>query len=600
MKKNNKKSVLKRLLPFFKPHLGKFIMAVISMLIVTGVHLARPMILRSIIDSAIPQKNFNLALKLAGAFVFILILGASAMYLRVKLMARLGAEVVAEIKRKLFNHILSQGMRFFDLNQSGKLITRTESDANQLKTLFTQSTAQLVASIMLIFGTIFVLLYEDVYIGLFAIFAIFFVSFLMVFYLSFIRNIYTRAREKNSQLTGYLTEFIQGVPLIKIHGREKDIKERMHLYNQEKADLECKASFIEFTIFSSTFRFCTEVGAIMAIFAYCSTKVYQGTMTVGTLVMYIELLRQFFRPLEFLVETLAQLQSSLAAGIRVFDILDTNPSVKDEGNPEKQATLQKHIEFCNVSFAYDQETVLSDVCFKIPKGQQLAIVGASGSGKTTCVNLLLRFYDPVEGQITADGLDIQEFSLENWRKNIALVLQEIYLFPGTIMENLKAFHTDIDDKTVIKAAKELGAHEFISRQPDGYNTLLAERGSNLSYGERQLLSYTRALIKDPELLILDEATSSVDVITEKKLQASMERLMKGRTSLVIAHRLSTIRKADNILVFSQGQLIQQGSHDQLIRQDGTYRELVKIQATDIELPETNQNKVCTLTEGAVI
>ncbi|MGM0599661.1 MAG: ABC transporter ATP-binding protein [Candidatus Rifleibacteriota bacterium] len=600
MKKNNKKSVLKRLLPFFKPHLGKFIMAVISMLIVTGVHLARPMILRSVIDSAIPQKDFNLAMKLAGAFVFILILGASAMYLRVKLMARLGAEVVAEIKRKLFNHILSQGMRFFDLNQSGKLITRTESDANQLKTLFTQSTAQLVASIMLIFGTIFVLLYEDVYIGLFAIFAIFFVSFLMIFYLSFIRSIYTRAREKNSQLTGYLTEFIQGVPLIKIHGREKDIKERMHQYNKEKADLECKASFIEFTVFSSTFRFCTEVGAIMAIFAYCSTKVYQGTMTVGTLVMYIELLRQFFRPLEYLVETLAQLQSSLAAGIRVFDILDTNPSVKDEGSLEKRACLKKQIEFNRVSFSYDKETVLSDVCFKIPKGRQLAIVGASGSGKTTCVNLLLRFYDPASGKITIDGVDIKDFSLENWRKKIALVLQEIYLFPGTIMENLKAFHTDIDDETVITASKELGAHEFITRQPNGYHTLLAERGSNLSYGERQLLSYTRALIKDPELLILDEATSSVDVITEKKLQASMEKLMKGRTSLVIAHRLSTIRKADNILVFSQGRLIQQGDHDHLIRQEGTYRELVKIQATDIELPETVQIKASAITEGAVI
>jgi ATP-binding cassette subfamily B protein len=599
MQKNNKTSVLKRLLPFFRPHLGKLSTALVSMVIVTGVHLARPMILRTIIDSAIPQKNIELALKLAGAFILLLLLGASAMYVRVKLMAKLGAEIVAEIKRRLFSHILGQGMRFFDLNQTGKLITRTESDANQLKSLFTQSTAQLFASSMLIIGTIIVLMREDRNIGMIAVVSMLLVGSMLFFYLSYIRGLYTKVREKNSQLTGYLTEFIQGVPLIKVHGREEDIKQNMHRYNKEKADLECKAAFIEYTLFSSTFRFCTEIGAILALFAYCSTRVYQGTMTVGTLVMYIELLRQFFRPLEFLVEVLAQLQSALAAGIRVFDILDTEPSVKDEGKPAPGLKLQQELEFRDVSFAYDNETVLKNACFTVPKGKQIAIVGASGSGKTTCINLLLRFYDPTSGQICIDGRDIKEFSLNDWRNHIALVLQEIYLFPGTIMENLKAFHTDVDDETVIKAAKELGAHEFIMKQPRGYETVLAERGANLSYGERQLLSYTRALVKDPELLILDEATSSVDVITERELQASMEKLMQGRTSIVIAHRLSTIRKADNILVFEQGKLIQSGNHDELIRKDGKYRELVLIQTTGDIVPELQENGPESEVTGAV-
>lgn len=599
MQKNSKTSVLKRLLPFFKPHLGKLAIALVSMVVVTGVHLARPMILRTIIDSAIPQKNIEMAAYLAGTFILLLMLGATAMYIRVRLMASLGAEVVAEIKRRLFGHILGQGMRFFDLNQTGKLITRTESDANQLKSLFTQSTAQLFASTLLIIGTIIVLMREDRNIGMIAIVSMLLVGSMLFFYLSYIRGLYTKVREKNSQLTGYLTEFIQGVPLIKVHGREEDIKKNMHNYNKEKADLELKAAFIEYTLFSSTFRFCTEIGAILALFAYCSTRVYQGTMTVGTLVMYIELLRQFFRPLEYLVEVLAQLQSALAAGIRVFDILDTEPAVVDNGQPAPGLKLQQKLEFNDVSFAYDNEIVLKNASFTIPKGTQVAIVGASGSGKTTCINLLLRFYDPSSGKICVDGKDIKEFSLNDWRNHIALVLQEIYLFPGTIMENLKAFHTDVDDETVIKAAKELGAHEFIMRQPKGYETVLAERGANLSYGERQLLSYTRALVKDPDLLILDEATSSVDVITERELQASMEKLMQGRTSIVIAHRLSTIRKADNILVFANGKLIQSGSHDELIRQSGNYRELVLIQSTGGVIPEIESSATDAEVTGAV-
>ncbi len=577
MHKNDSKSVLKRILPYFSPHLARLGVALVTMIVVTAVHLIRPMILRTIIDSAIPQKDVTMAVKYAVFFIFCLVIGAVAMYVRVKIMARIGAEVVAEIKRRLFGHILGQGMRFFDQNQTGKLITRSESDANQLKSMFTQSTAQLVASIMLIVGTILILMREDVRIGAVALVALLVVGVVMFFYLTYIRSLYTKVREKNSALTGYLAEYIQGVPLIKVHGRENDIMNNLRAHSQEKAKFERKAAFVEYMLFSSSFRFFTEIGVLMLLFYYCSSRVYAGTMSVGTLVMLIELLRQFFRPLEFLIEVLAQLQSALAAGVRVFDILDTEPAVKDDGKPSPDLRLKEKIAFNDVTFAYDNEVVLKNASFDIPRGQQLAIVGASGSGKTTCINLLLRFYDPVSGSITVDGQDIRTIGLEDWRRNIALVLQEIYLFPGTIMENLKAFHTDVADETVIKAAKELGAHEFIMRQSNGYDTMLAERGANLSYGERQLLSYTRAMVKNPDLLILDEATSSVDVITERELQTSMEKLMQGRTSIVIAHRLTTIRKADRILVFEKGLLMQNGDHATLMRQEGIYKELVSIQ-----------------------
>jgi len=581
--KNNKKSVFKRLLPYFSPHLGQLGIVMLTMIVVTAVHLIRPMILRAIIDTAIPQKDVEMALKLAGFFIICLMFGAATLYVRVKIMARIGAEMIADIKRKLFAHIIGQGMRFFDQNQSGKLITRTESDTNQLKSLFTQSSAQLFASALLVSGTVIVLFREDFRVGVFAIISMVIVSLLMFFYLNYIRSLYTKVREKGSQLTGYLTEYIQGVPLIKVHGREADIMANMHTYNQDKASLECRAAFIEYALFSPTFRFCTEIGSIMILFAYCSTRVFEGTMTVGTLVMFIELMRQFFRPLESLVEILAQMQTALAAGVRLFDILDTEPAVRDNGEAAPELHLEKCIKFEDVSFAYDSEVVLKNASFSIPRGQQLAIVGASGSGKTTCINLLLRFYDPTSGRITVDGRDIASIKLFDWRRKIALVLQEIYLFPGTIMENLKAFHTNVDDESVIQAARELGAHDFIMKQPQGYQTVLAERGANLSYGERQLLSYTRAMVKNPDLLILDEATSSVDVITERELQTSMEKLMNGRTCIVIAHRLSTIRKADRILVFEKGLMMQEGDHEDLMQKQGIYRELVMIQ-TGSELP----------------
>lgn len=579
-------------MPYFAPHLGRMGIVMLTMIVVTSVHLIRPMILRAIIDTAIPQKDVEMALKLAGFFIICLLFGAATLYVRVIIMARIGAEMIADIKRKLFAHILSQGMRFFDQNQSGKLITRTESDTNQLKSLFTQSSAQLFASAMLVFGTVIILFREDFRVGVFAIVSMIIVSLLLFFYLSYIRALYTKVREKGSQLNGYLTEYIQGVPLIKVHGREADIMSNMHTFNQEKATLECRAAFIEYALFSPSFRFCTEIGSIMILFAYCSTRVFEGTMTVGTLVMFIELMRQFFRPLESLVEVLAQMQTALAAGVRLFDILDTEPAVRDNGTEAPDLRLEKGIKFEDVSFAYDSEIVLKNASFSIPRGQQLAIVGASGSGKTTCINLLLRFYEPTSGCITVDGRDIASIKLLDWRRRIALVLQEIYLFPGTIMENLKAFHSNVDDETVIKAARELGAHDFIMKQPQGYQTVLAERGANLSYGERQLLSYTRAMVKDPDLLILDEATSSVDVITERELQNSMEKLMNGRTCIVIAHRLSTIRKADRILVFEKGLLMQEGDHADLMQKQGIYRELVTIQTGSevlCEFPEIEGN-----------
>jgi ABC-type multidrug transport system fused ATPase/permease subunit len=564
-------------LPYFKPHWLQLGLSFMSMLLVTAVHLARPMVLRGIIDDAIVNGSIKLAMAYAAAFLGLLAIGASAMYYRIKTMAIVGARITAQIKSEAFSHILSQGMGFFDNNAPGRLISRTESDVDQIKSLFTHEAMQVFSSVLLIVATICYIFYESQTVGFIALGSMALVILLIYSYLSYVRALYTEVRVQNSLLTGYLTEYIQGAPLIQLHGREEAVQSRLHQFSQAKGKKDVRASFVEYAIGSSSFRLLSEVGVLMLVFFYCSGEIYAGTMTVGTMVMFIELLRQFFRPLEHLAETISTLQAALAAGSRISDLLQLPPAIKDEGEENIEALQNESFSFDEVSFAYGSEPVLHKLSFNISKGKMLAIVGGSGSGKSTCINLLLRFYDVETGCIRLGATDIKKIRPIALREHISLVLQEIYLFPGTIMQNLKAFHKDISDERVVEAAKKIGAHSFIMSLPNGYSTFLTERGANISYGERQLLSYTRALVKDPALLILDEATSSVDAVTERQLQESMKKLMQGRTTLVVAHRLSTIREADQIIVLEKGEIIEAGTHEALLAAKGKYWDLIRIQ-----------------------
>lgn len=572
-------SVVKRVLPYFSDHLGVLAFAVITLLVGTGVHLVRPLILREIIDKAIPMADIGHAVRAVLLFVVCLVVGGAAMYARVLLMARMGAEIIARIKRQTFAHIVHQGMRFFDQQAVGKLIARTESDADQLKVVFTGGAAQLLSSFVLLGGIVFMIFREEPLLGWWALGTILVVGTILFHYVSFIRGTYRQVRERNSEMAAYVTEYVQGVPLIKIHGREEAVVARLAELNRDKARFEQKAGFIEYILFQPSFRIVTEILVMIGIFIYASNRIFAGQMSVGTLVMFLEFGRQFFQPLGAMAELVSQIQSGLAAASRIFDILDNPSDIRDDGRSCPDLRLADRLEFSKVGFAYKAEPVLTDLSFTVRKGEHIAIVGVSGSGKTSCVSLLLRFYDPTQGALLIDGQDIRSYKLVDWRRTIALVLQEIYLFPGTVMQNLKAFDESIPDQAVIDAAGKIGAGDFISRLPNGFQTTLAERGANLSMGERQLLSYTRALVKNPDILLLDEATSAVDVITERALQKSMEQLMTGRTAIIIAHRLSTIRNADRILVLDKGRLVEEGIHEALMMaNEGIYHKLVDIQS----------------------
>lgn len=573
-------SIIPRLLPYFSRHAGGMVLASLTILAVTAVRLAQPMVLRYIIDTAVPAGDSEAAIKAALLFVALLMIGATVSYARVLLLARIGMRIIAGIKEEVFRHVLGQGMRFFDRTRTGTLITRTESDVDQLKPLFSQSFAHILSSVVMMAGIMGLIFWEQPRFGFLLCLVVPPGMAFMIFYVRYIRGMYRKVREKNSEMTGYVAEYIQGVPLIQLYQRETQARNRLAELNHDKYILERNLMFVDYSLCWPTFNLFFETLLLIAVFYYGSNRIYQGTMTPGTLVMFVELIRQFYQPLRELGQVISQIQSGLGAAVRVFEILDTPTDVHDHGTYPEPCHLRERLEFRQIGFSYGKDRVLHDVSFSIKHREHVAIVGASGSGKTTCVNLLLRFYDPEAGEILADGRNIRDYPLNAWRGILSLVLQEVYLFPGTIMENLKAFNPEVPDDKVKEAARLVGAHDFIMSRPEGYQTVLAERGANLSQGERQLLSYARALVRDPEILILDEATASVDVITERKLQASMESLMRGRTAVIIAHRLSTIRRADTILVFDGGRIVEAGTNDELMAKQGVYWKLVMLQAVE--------------------
>lgn len=569
---------LRRLSSCLRPHLAGLALAATAMLFVTGIHLARPLILRELIDSALPRHDAGLAVRLGLTFVTLIGAGALALYGRTLLLARIGTSVMARLKGEVFDNLIAREIRLYDRHPPGKLISRVEGDIEQMRGLVSNAAAQLVATTFLAIAITTLIWYQSPDLGRWLAGAVLLGGGVVALYARFIRDLYREVRERDSEQTARLTEFLQGVSLLRFFGREEAAVSRVAAATAARCSVESRAGFYDTVVFYGGINFLAEIGSVAVLIWYGTGEVFAGRMSIGSLVMFLELLRRFFTPLRDLAEVLIQLQSGLAAAGRVFALLEqSGEGTASTASLQCRPTPFRELEFRQVSFAYGEEPVLDRLSFRIRSGQRIGIVGPSGSGKSTCINLLLRFYDPAAGSLLIDGRDLRSIDPGSWRKRVALVQQEIHLFPGTILDNLRGFASDIDERKVIGAARILGAHEFIERLPDGYRTLLAERGANLSLGERQLLCYVRALVRDPELLILDEATSAVDAATEHRLQLAMQRLMSGRTAIIVAHRLKTVIDADRILVLDQGRLAEAGNHADLIGRNGIYRNLATLQ-----------------------
>ncbi len=560
---------IKKILPFFSGYKKTIILAVITISFATFLGAILPLIFRELIDNAIPSRSMDAILKVGVLYFGVLFFSVGIQFVQQLIVGYMGIEIVGKVKLKLLKHMFNLSISFFDKHGTGKLISRIESDAQQLYMLFSAVGLNLVwASLNLIISlcimtwvnyklTLFVIVIAPIY------FVISYVAFKKM------RPMFRREREIYASITGFLAEHIKGISTIRSMGNIAWSKKKFDDMNEEKWKYSVKIHFFQTMIWSILL---ITPNMVIAVILYKSVGwIAAELITIGTVWMFIQYIMSSIHPLIIISEQVSEIQKSLGASDRIFEILETKSLVNDPKQPLILHTFQKKIEFKNVSFHYvEGEPVLDNISFEIEKGSTVAIVGPTGSGKSTIISLLCRFYDPLSGSILIDGVDIRDISRQNLRSFLGLVLQDIYLFPDNILENLRVFRKDIPTLQVEQAARHVDAWKFISRLPDGIKTSLAEEGGNFSYGERQLLSFARALTFSPEILIMDEATSSVDPQTEALIQKSLKKLTSGRTSIVVAHRLSTIVDADNILVLSDGKIVERGDHNELMSHEGIY------------------------------
>jgi len=566
-----------RLLPFLYTHKKGLAVCLILLAAATALSLVWPVLLKDAMDGSIKNGDFH------GLLMTVLIIaGIQAVTVVVQYIQRvkleiIGQDIMVELKKKLFYHILSLDVSFYDKNPVGRLMARVESDTESLRLLFTNTVVLLIGDIILVTGIFAIMFYNSWRLAsiLFMIIPIT-ITLIIIFERKTTPRFY-EVRKKMAEVTATLAEFLHGMSIIQIFHRGEYAKKRLNHMNMLKFKDDSYVNIAVVIFFNTVFFF--EYVMIALVLFFGMYWLGTGRITIGTISLFIILIWRSFDPIWRTSEQLSNIQKAVAGAKRIFNLLEEKSSLPEPARPTPWGEMNEGIKFENVWFSYtnDDNWVLKDVSFEIPKGSRTALVGVTGGGKSTVISLLLRMYDPQKGKITVDGIDLRDLSTADLRRHFALVLQDIFLFPGDVTSNISLESQEISDRRIETAAKTVEANRFIERLPDGYATEVSEKGSNFSRGERQLLSFARALVVDPEILLLDEATSSVDPETERTIQSSMKKLMTGRTSIIIAHRLSTILDVDQILVIRKGEIIERGNHTDLILQNGYYSKLFHLQ-----------------------
>lgn len=574
-KPKNLKDTLSRLWALFGKEKRIFILIFLLITTDTLILLLVPYLIGKAVDVISVGTNnvdFTIVAKIIYMLIFVYIIDSSINLIQGLSMAGISQRIVKNIRESFFNKLQKLPTSYFDSNLNGDIMSRLTNDIDNISTTISSSISTLMSSSISIVGSLIMMIILSPILTIAGL-----ISAPLVFLLSKTIAKKTKVYFKEQQvalgnINAHIEESISGLEIIKAFNHEEKIKEKFEILNKElrikgyKAQIwtGCLMPLIN-VINNFGFAMIALLGGVLAV---------NDMITIGIITSFISYSKQFVRPLNDIANIFNTLQSALAGAERVFEILDEKEEIEDKEECKELSNVKGNIEFKNVSFGYnDENIVLHDISFKVEEGKSIAIVGATGSGKTTIVNLLTRFYEINEGEITIDGVDIRDYSRDSLRRNFGIVLQDTYLFSGTIKENIMYGKEDATDLEIISASKIANAHEFISRLPEGYDTVLLEGGSNLSAGQKQLLAIARAVLSNPSILILDEATSNVDTRTELRIQQAMLNLMKGRTSFIIAHRLSTIRDADNIMVIEDGMIIEFGSHEELIANGGKYYNL---------------------------
>jgi ATP-binding cassette subfamily B protein len=569
-------TLIKRLVKYLKPYRKYVITAVIFTIVVAALGPLRPFLNKVAIDSYISTNDKPGLLWMVVAIFALLIVNGALRVGMTYIMQWVGQSVLNDIRTKLFEHIHKLSLSYYDKNPVGKLVTRVTNDVEVLNQLFSSGLVMMIADIMLIFWIIGFMFYTNTELALITLAVLPLLMLVTTFFRKKVRVLFRDLRNEVSKMNSFLNEFISGITTVKLFTQEKRLAENFNQINSTTRELNIRTVFY-YAIFYPAVELISAI-AIGLILWYAGGNILSGIMTVGMLIAFIQYAEMFFRPVRDLSEKYTTLQSAMASSERIFSLLDTEVFLSDNQGAKNISTIKDSIVFDNVSFSYDNEKwVLKNINFKINKGETIAIVGATGSGKSSLINLLCRFYDFQEGKILIDGTDIKDIKQVSLREKIALVMQDVFLFSRTVSENISLGNENINMEKIKNAAKALGAYNFIEKLPNKFATEVSERGQTLSSGQVQLISFCRAYASNPDILILDEATSSIDTETEQLIEKSLEILLKDRTSIVIAHRLSTIKRADRIIVLHKGEIREIGTHDELLEKQGIYAKLYQLQ-----------------------
>ena len=606
------KRVIRRILPYVRPYRKFAILASIAMLVYTGSQVAIPYLIKLGIDGFIEERDVRGLVTVFAIFVGVAAGGLVANYLQQMFMARVGLGMLYDLRRAMFNHLQRLSLSYYDKTEVGAIMSRVQGDVWQMQELMSVI-IMTAADLLSLGGIIVALLIMDIELGLITLVVLPILVLTMAIWQPFAVKAFLRVRAAISIVNGALNENITGVRVVQSLNRQPRNLQIFDGKNTEHLNANLHAGKLSASLLPAV-DILTALAIVLAVF-FGARMVVGNDLAIGVLVAFIMYIQRFFDPIRNLTMQYTQLQRSMASGSRIFELLDVQPDLVDKPNADRLPKIKGGVDLKDLSFSYaaseeiarldakngaangaitsqDAPDVLRHLSLHINPGETVAVVGPTGAGKTTLVSLISRFYDvqPEKGAILVDGYDIRDVTRSSLAGQMSMVLQEPFLFSGTVRENIKYNHPAASDERMVEAAKAVGVHEIIAEMDDGYDTYLAERGVNLSLGQRQLISFARAIVADPRILILDEATANIDSYTEMLIQRALQKLLKGRTAIVIAHRLSTIRGADKIVVLNRGEIVEVGDHDSLMDRDGLYAHLYKMNYAAMEAVEEGAEK----------
>jgi ATP-binding cassette, subfamily B, multidrug efflux pump len=567
--------ILKRIFKYASPYRKKFMMAVSTTIILTALLPLSPIIIQYTFDHYVADGNVQMLINMTILLFVLLVLQGVFQFADGFLTNSLGQNIINDLRVQLYQHIINLRIKYYDNTPIGTLVTRAVSDIEVIATIFSEGLIVIIADLLKITVIIVVMLVYNVELTLITLIPIPFLFVATYFFKRAVQASFQEERTQVARLNAFVQEHITGMMIIQIFNREKAELKKFEKINAAHRDANVR-SVLAYSIFFPVVEILSSISLGLLIW-WGGRGALQDITTMGELVMFVNFLNMLFRPIRMLADRFNTLQRGMVSSERVFKVLDTNEFIENKGSIDAHK-IKGDVEFKNVWFAYNEEDwVLKNISFSVKQGQTVALVGATGAGKSSIINLLNRLYEYNKGAITIDGIEIHDYELYSLRKNIGVVLQDVFLFSDTLANNISLNNPEIKREQIVEAAKMVGAHQFIEKLPNTYDYNTMERGAMLSVGQRQLIAFIRAYVYNPKILVLDEATSSIDTESEKLIQNAIDILTKNRTSIIIAHRLATIQKADKIIVIEKGEIAEMGNHQELLKLNGHYKRLFDLQ-----------------------